>query len=226
MGLFAKATAKKADTAPKTKRKETVWLTGSPSNARVNESVHELLELDKQIDTLSSKMNVHKNVVKEFAEENFISDYAALGVPPETPLVVQNSEGEKVTYVVQDRSGQYQVKADQQEALTTLLGADALKDLLYEETSFGFNRDILAVPGVQEVVEKALEKAMAKLTDDNNGKPLLTPEQAEMLLDVKQKTSFKPGTMDRLVQFCGRDTNKISQFLEIVGSHSTRYVKT
>lgn len=221
-GLFAKAAAKKSETAPKTK-KQTVWLVGEGD--KVGVAVKSLIELTAVAKATEAKMTVHKQVVKEFADEKFVNEYAASGVSPETPLLVQNADGEKVTFVVQDRSSQYQVKDDQREALEALLGSDRAADLLYTDTTFGFNRDVLALPGVQEVIEKALEGAVRKLVDDKDGKPILTPEQAELLLDVKSKTAFKPGTLDRLALICGKDTVKIEQFLNIMGSSATRYVK-
>lgn len=225
-GLFAKAAEKKA-AAPATKtKKQTLWVVGDPASDKVAGSIHALIELSGQAKAVEAKMGVHKTIVKDFAEKNYVQDYAVTGVSPETPMVVQNADGEKITYVVQDRSSQYQVKDDQQEALKALLGEDATADLLYTETSFGFSRDILAVPGVMEVIEKALENAIKKLTDDKDGKAVLTPEQAEALLDVKSKTAFKPGTLDRLSMICGKDTARIEQFLEIMGSSATRYVKT
>lgn len=170
-------------------------------------------------------MGVFKTAVKGFAEKNYVKDYAATGVSPETPMQVATADGEKVTFVVQDRSSQYGVKEDQKEALVELLGQDAAADLLFEETTFGFNRDVLAIPGVMEIVEKALENAIKKLTDDKDGKPVLSEEAAGALLDVKVKTAFRPGTLDRLSLICGKDVTRIEQFLEIMGSSATRYVK-
>jgi len=219
-GLFAKAQAK-TETKATTKKKSTTWLVGDHGTDKVANSVHALIELSGQAKAVEAKMSVHKTIVKDFAEKSYVRDYATVGVSPETPMVVQNQDGEKVTFVVQDRSSQYNVKNDQQEALIALLGEDAAAELLYTETSFGFSREILALPGVMEVIEKALENAIKKLIDNN----VITPEQAEELLDVKSKTAFKPGTLDRLSIICGKDTTRIEQFLEIMGSSATRYVK-
>lgn len=223
-GLFAKASEKKAVTPTKTK-KSTTWLVGDTDTEKIAKSVDALIELSGQAKAVEAKMGIHKNIVRGYAEKNYVRDYATTGVSPETPMIVQTTEGAKVTFVLQDRSSQYQVKEDQQDALKALLGEDAAADLLYTETTFGFSRDILAIPGVMDVVEKALESAIKKLTDDKSGKPLLTEEQAEMLLDVKSKTAFKPGTLDRLSMVCGRDAVRIEQMLEIMGSSATRYVK-
>lgn len=220
-GLFGKAKAAAASKpTASTKKKETVWLV--PAGSREATAVKELVDLTKQAKAIEAKTGVFKGVLKEYGETNYVADYAKVGVAPETPMTIQNPDGEKVTFVVQDRSSQYGVKDDQKAALVELLGEDGTNELLYEETTFGFNRDLLALPGVMEIVEKALESATKKLVDGG----VLTEEQVGDLLDVKVKTAFKPGTLDRLTMICGKDTTKLSQFLEIMGSSATRYVKT
>lgn len=233
MGLFDKVKDKAAVKTTVKSKRETVWLVGDPAGdvskdetVKVAKSIKELTALAVQAKAIEAKTGVHKGVIKAYAESRFVERYVDLGVHPETPMQVQNADGDKVTFVVQDRGSQYAIKDDQREALNGLLGEDAVTDLLYEETTFALNRDILAQPGVMAIVEKALESAIRKLTDDKDGKPVLPAELAEQLLDVKTKTAFKPGTLDRLTLICGRDTTKMSQFIEIAGSSITRYVKT
>lgn len=225
-GLFAKAKAAAAVPTSTKSKKETVWHVGNPETDALAKSVVKLVELDSQVSALNTQMNVHKGILKDHATDQFVGTYVNLGVHPETPMSLMTATGEKVTFVVQDRSSQYGVKDDQVAGLTTLLGEDAVNEILYEETSFGFNRAVLAHPGVMEIVEKALESAMRKLTDDSNGKAILPQEVAEQLLDVKTKRAFRPDTLDRLTQICGRDTTKVAQFVELMGSSCTRYIKT
>lgn len=222
MGLFAKAQASKASDSPK-KSKGVAWFAGDPQGDAVAKSVKELVRLNAEAKAVEAKMGIHKTVVKKFAEDRFVNAHATDGVGPETPMIIQTMDGEKVTYVVQDRSGQYAVKDEQKEALSQLLGPDAVDNLLYDEVSFGFNRIIMSIPGVQDAVEKALEGAIKKLTA--GPKPVLSAEQADALIEADQKTAFKPGTLDRLSQIAGRDANRVKQFLEIMGSSATRYIK-
>lgn len=222
MGLFAKAQASKVADSPK-KPKGTAWIAGDPNGDAVAKSVKELVKLSAEAKAVEAKMGIHKTIVKKFAEERFIGTHVAEGVGPDTPMVIQTMDGEKVTYVVQDRSSQYAVKDDQKDALAQLVGVDAAADLLYDEVSFGFNRIIMSLPGVQDVVEKALEGAIKKLT--TGPKPVLSAEQAEALIEAEQKTAFKPGTLNRLTQIVGRDANRVKQLLEIMGSSATRYIK-
>lgn len=218
MGLFKTAAAKKADT-PKAKKKATTWLVGDPNSQQIGNSVHELITLDAQKKAIDAKMEVHKTAVCRFAKNAWFRDVADLGVPPETPLKVQNHDGESVSFVVQDRSAQYAVKEEQREALTQLLGADAVNDLLYEEVTFGFDRALLANPRVQEVVEAALESAIGTLQEEG----ILGDEDS--LITADTKVAFKPKTLDRLAALVGRDVNRLESFVRAMGSSAVMYVR-
>lgn len=223
MGLFAKAAAKSESGAKTAKpKKNTTWVVGDPDGDAVGKAVHQLVELTAQEKAIAAKKKLHATVVLKHAKENHVRDFCDLGVPPDTPMIVQNADGEKVTYVVQDRGGQYNVKPEQIDALNQLLGEDAASALLYTETTLGFDRTILGIPGVSEAVEKALERTVQKLIKDE----VLTAEQADELITASQKTSFKPGTLDRAATIVGRDTTKLAALLDAMGSSCTRYIKT
>lgn len=220
MGLFAAAKSKTA--APATKAsKSTTWVVGDPQGDQVGKAIHELVALTAQEKAIAAKKKLFATVVAKHASTSYVRDFCSMGVSPETPMVVQNADGEKVTYVVQDRGGQYNVKDEQIDAMKQLLGEDLANSLLYTEVTFGFDRTIFAVPGVSEVIERALESAVKKLVKDE----VLTGDQADELITAQQKTSFKPGTLDRAAEFCGRDTTKLTQFLDAMGSSCTRYIK-
>lgn len=222
MSLLGKAKDKKVS-APSKKAKGVSWLAGDPQGDAVAKSVKELVRLSAESKALEAKMDLHKTVVKKYAHENFVNDFTDTGVLPETPMTVQTSDGEKVTYVVQDRSSQYKVGDEQQEALKALLGEDAADALLYEEVKFSFSREIMALPGVTEAIDEALTALVDKLTKGK--KPVLSQEQADALIEADKRVTFLPGTLDRVPQIVGKDTGRVRQFLEIMGSCVTRYVK-
>jgi len=222
MGLFAAAKSKVAETVGAKVKKATAWVVGDPSGDVVGKAIHELMELNAREKEIAAKKKLFTTVVAKHAATNFVQDFCALGVMPDTPMTVVNTDGEKVTYVVQDRGGQYNVKPEQQDALKQLLGEDLANSMLYTETSFGFDRTVFALPGVSEAIEKALEGAVKKMVKDE----VLTGEQADSLISAESKTSFKPGTLERAAEYCGRDTTKLAQFLEAMGSSCTRYIKT
>ena len=220
-GLFAKAATKAQDSVKETKRKGVAWKVGDRDSETIGKAIHELTILEAQAKAISAKQDVIKSAVKRYCDDMFIRDYTARGSMPDTPMTLQNTDGEKLTYVCQDRGGQYGIKNDQKEALTDLLGEDAVTDLLFDETTFGFKREVLMIPGVLGAIEKALEEALTGLIESD----VLDGDQAASLLDVKTKTAFRPGTLDRLTSICGRDVSRVRQFLDIAGSSFTRYIK-
>lgn len=221
-GLFARAKSQSGKSSS-AKKAATCWLVGDNEITRaVSKSVQQLCVLNAESKALEAKMAVHKKIVSDYAFRNYVSDFAQLGVPPVSPMKVQDGEGNQVTYVVQDRSAQYDVRAEQVDRLMELLGPDLAEDCLYEEVTIGLDRDIMAIPGVSEAVERSLERAISKLIGDG----ILTEDQSEKLVNVSQKRAFKPGTLGRAAMIVGRDTVKLRQFVEAMGSSCCRYVKT
>lgn len=221
-GLFKKAAEKgrKGDQSAK-KKKATNWVVGDPEGDKVGKAVHELVRLSGEEKALKAKMKIHKQIVEKHAEGSFVGDFSQDGVMPETPMKVVNAEGESVTYVVQDRSSQYALKEEQIDALTELLGEDSVNDIVYTEHSIGFNREVMAIPGVAEVVEKSLESAIRKLVKDE----VIDGDTADELVEVKEKTALKPGTLSRAADLVGRDQTRLQRFINTVGSCVTKYVK-
>lgn len=223
MSIFAKKAADKAaakKAAPKVAKKQTLWAVGNPDSDKVAKSVHELSELNAQKKTIDAKMSVHKTVVMAHANEEFYTQYADTGVFPETPMKIQNQDGETVTFVVQERN-QYPVKDESIAALTQLLGEDGAAELVYEEQLFGFDRGVLAVDGVMDILGKHIEAAMSELTESGT----LTEEQSESLLDCDVKRSYRPGLVQRMGIVAGKNAGKIRQVIEALGSGCVRYVK-
>lgn len=221
-GLFAKAKDKAKASAGTTKpKKNTTWAVGDPQGDAVGKSLQELTKINAEMKALEAKKKIHANVVGNYAEQAFIRDFSELGVLPDTPMRVVNSEGDAVTYVVQDRGGQYKLKDEQIEMLEQILGEDAVPDLLYTQTTIGFNRYVMAIPGVSEEIEGAIMKAVKSLIK----KQVIDEDTADDLITVDEKTAFKPGTLDRAATLVGRDQTRLKQFIDAMGSSCCRYVK-
>lgn len=223
MGLFSNAAnvAKSKQSSVKPK-KNTTWVVGNNENEQVAVAVKNLVELSAQEKAITAKKKLYATTVMKHAKQNHVTDFCDLGVSPDTPMQIMTEDGEKVTFVVQDRGGQYNVKEDQVDALTQLLGEDATTNLLYTETTLGFDRLILAKEGVSEAIEKSLMRCIEGLVE--GGK--LSEEQASELVTAKQKTSFKPGTLGQAAAIVGRDVTRLAQFLDAMGSSCCRYVKS
>jgi hypothetical protein len=217
MGLFAKAASKKT-TKSTAKKTETVWKV----DGQIGDAVHKIAQLDADEKAIKAKKSLAVKAVLKVAKSNHVRDFCAVGVPPTGAMKVQNDDGDSVTFIVQDRSGQYGLKGDQTDQLGQLFGEDAAEDMVYSETKIGFDRTILAIDGVSDAVEKALTAVIKKLIKEKK----LTEEQADALIDAKESTSFKPGTMARAAELCGRDTVTMTEFFDLMGSSCTRYIKS
>lgn len=215
-GLLSRVTKKSEEAKSTTKvKKATIWT----ADTKVGAAVHDLVALDAQSKALEAKMGLVKGDIKRFASSRFYESIAANGVLPETPMFVQNDDGERVTYVVQDRSHQYAVKPGQREMLNLLLGESVVDGLIFQEVRFAFSRDILAREGVAEVVEKALEKATEQLRKSG------VLKDGEELIEAETKDAFKPNTLERVPMICGKDVNQIKSFVEAGGSSFVSYVR-
>lgn len=218
MSVFAKAAAKKETQSATKPKKQTTWVVGGDDN--VSKAIHELVGLAAQAKAIEAKSKIFKTVVLNHAKDRYYTQYANLGVHPETPMKIQNQDGESATFVVQERS-QYGVKDESVDALTQILGEEGAKELIYEETVFGFNREILAIPGVMEVLGSHIEAAMGDLVESG----VLDEEKAGLLLDAETKRSFRPGVLQRLGIIAGKSAQRIRQICDSMGSSCVQYVK-
>ena len=208
-GLFSKSKKKAAGGA---KKKGVVW-----KGDEVGEAVHELVRLNAEKKAIDAKMKLWKADVKRHADRCFVKDFAALGVMPESPMRVQNADGEQVTYVVQDRSGSARLTDDQVGAIHEVLGDES--DVVGVELSIQFNRAALANPKVFKAVEQAVERVANKLVKEG------LIEEPSDLVDVEEVTRLKPGTLSRAALVTGNDVVRLEEFLDVVQGSVVRYVK-
>lgn len=221
-GLFAKAANAVKKTEAKKPKVQTLWrVDDGERGARVAAAIATLHELNGQAKAIDAKMNLAKTIVKSHAEAQFVDALATQGVFPETPMTVQNKEGQSVTFVVQDRSSQSKVTQDQRDQLVKVLGEGGAAACLYEETTFGFDRALLAKPGVLEMLEQHLGAAFEAMQESG----VLDAEEASALLTADVRLAFKPGTVDKLPLICGQNAARIEQVLAIMNSACVRYIR-
>jgi len=222
MSVFTKAKDKVASSKLQPSKKATVWQIADANEATaLNSAIHEIVTLHADVKAITAKQNIYKSQVKKHAEDCYLRAYADRGVAPDSPMQLVNNDGEKVIYVVQERCAQSKVKDEQVEQLDLLLGEDAAKAILFENSVFKFNNTLLAKAGVMDAVGSALESAFEGLVESG----CLTAAEASNVLEVDEFVAFKPGTTNRLADVCGRDTQKMKNLLDVMGSASVRYVK-
>lgn len=221
MGLLSKAVNRVQE--PKaSKKKATTWTVGTdPQQAQLEEAIHQLVTLKGEEKRIEAKMSPYKSLLKRYCEENFVRDFATSGYFPETPMQLVNQAGEKVTYVVQDRTETTAIKEDQVELVRDLLGEDGAARVLCNRTTFNLNPILMGDERVAAVVDKHLTAAVEELV----GTEVLKPETADELVEARRFQGFKPGLVERLTEFCGRNTALLQGVLEAMGSACIRYVK-
>lgn len=219
-GLFKKAAAKAQEGAETAKKaKGLVWNVGDGAEAAIlNEAIGQLNKLHGEAKAIEAKMDVYKGPLKKYAFQNYVREYAARGVPPDAPLSLVNSDGQKVGYIIQDRTASTKVSDAQVEQLQELMGEDAANEMVLEQVSFGLDPAVLALPHVAEVVEKKLEEVVEEL--QRRGVP-----GAENLVTAESRKAFKPGLLSQLGVYCGKDAVKIKEVIEVMGSAATRYIR-
>lgn len=235
MGILSKAATRIKTDEPK-KSKGSLWAVADHARAaELDKAITDYVDLDRQIDALKGKQTPAKNLLKRTCDELWVRDFAARGVTPDTPMKLLSTTGESVTFVVQDRCGTSKVKDEQVEAITSQFGADVAAAMIGEVTTFGFNPVLVSLPGVMDVLDKYLSLAIEELTQEQTTgvgknkkvKPaLLTAEQAEMLVEADRKTSFIPGTVDRLAAIVGASASAIKTAADIMAGACVRYVKS
>lgn len=221
MGFLSKA---KSTSKPKTRveKKSTIW---EVPDGEISDAIEGLTKLTLESKALEGRMNILKTKIKEAAEELFANEYAETGLVPEAPIVMQTKEGVKLNYIVQDRSSQYDVKEDQINELKSM--KFPVDEMIYEENTFKFDREIMAIPGVTEALDKAVTTAINKLVSTE----VLSSEEAEALVVVDKKVAFKSGVLNRIGQYIAKVRSKeeraelITSFLDTAGSNFTRYVR-
>ena len=223
VNLFAKAAQAAPPVTTGKAKKETVWRVDGRADdeaKRLENAIHTVCITQTEMAALKNKDKVAKGILAAYAEDRYVDDYARLGIGPETPMTLSNSEGESVTYVVQDRSTNTAVSDEQAEQLKELLGEDAAAEVIIEKQVFSFDPNVLT-PELLGPVGAALGEAITKLVSDGT----LTAEQAGKLLKCEPERRFSPGIVDRLAIHAGRDRNRIQAMLHIMGASCTRYIK-
>lgn len=196
--------------------------------AELNQAVSNVLEADREKKAATNKENLAKGLLNPHVFNRYVAQYATDGLPPPGPISVVNHKGESLTYVVQDKSQQHAVSDEQIMLLTGLYGEQAHR-LLEVRDAYGFNMETMAelaaganaAPGetVQAVIFALVSSAVV-------GSTKLSEAQKANIISHTRQTHVKAGTLQRLVELCGRNTDKLRQTIEIMGSAVVRYLKT
>lgn len=216
MGMLKQATRRATRRQAQDKKKGTIW---SVEDSSAAESLGPFIDATHKIKNLKTKKEEPERLLKDFGTDMLIEHVAETGELPPTPVYITNEEGESVTWVAQDRSASQAISPEQKEELMELLGEEEGKELLRTRVSFQFNSDVLARRGATSVVDKYL----AMMTRELREKEIVKPDEDLVRANICE--TFKPGTLKRLADICGRSTARIRRMIEIMGSGMTASLK-
>ncbi len=214
-GLFSKAVDQAPNAEPR--KKETRWVLSA--DHPLNQAVADVHRHHLEEKTAKGKLDVVKSALKQLGDERLLQHVADAGELPPTPIVIQNADGQTVSYVMKKMPAE--VKADQLELLGALIGEEQAACLLRQKAQFKLNQEILAIAGVKSVVERYLENAIRKLVKDQ----VLTLDQANKLVEAEKHLVFELNTLDAMPKICGNDPGKLRGFIAAMGPSLTRYVQ-
>lgn len=208
---FAKAAANAATNDQGSKKKSVTII--EPEDPEIRQSIDEVVVATLAKNEADSRRDVAQEKVMPFALKVFIERYAQNGQLPGKLEFKGNTQ--KAALVIQDRSGQYNLSAEQQDALRTVLGDDA-EGIINNFVEYKFNNDILNIPGVMEALGSAIEKLVSN--------KILTSVQKDSLLIATPRCVVKSGILTRLCEICDGDQELMQTVKDVLGSNIVSYL--
>ena len=235
--LFARATSNEAS-KPKKKEKGTVLVIPQDLDSDgklqgeskfLNEAVDIAIKAKREMDAAKGRLGAAVGLLSTHAEEAWCATYATGSVKPPTPVTIQNHDGSKATYVVQDKCGQNHIDDDQIELLGILLGTEVATELVETRETYSFDPAVMeqAAEGPRARKDETVQDVIFGIVSDAIGKSTkLSDDQKTDLIVSVTKKYMKKNTLPRLAELCGSNVGKIQSFLQAAGSAIVRYIKT
>jgi hypothetical protein len=214
---FQRAAAKAAPIASPKKNEREVIVVDDPAIA---DAIDGFVRSKGQMKDAEGEMKAASATALPWVKAHFIGVYAQTGKVPET----MNFRGkdEQVQFIVQDRSGgSYQVSDEMMESLRGVIGKKA-DDIVTEYQDFAFNTEILNIPGVMDVLGKAIDD----LAKPRGGKdPVLTEAQRDALLTPRRHRVIRKDILSDVSSLCQGDKDQMEMLVAALGSNVTMYIK-
>jgi len=211
---FAKAAANAAvPTSGKKTPAPTILL--PPEKSGLRESVDDFVKAHHQKKEAEAVMESTGAQVITWVKEQWLKAFSSGGTEPDNIKVQGNSS--EVSLVSQDRCGQYNISDDQAALMEEAIGKEKASEIMSVKTSFAFDDDILAKPGVIDKLGAAIESLVTDGT--------LNRAEADRLLVAKSKRIIAKGSIERMAIICGGNVQKMTRMAEALGTSHTMYIK-
>ncbi len=209
------AALKKAD-APGEKVKKAKAEFVTCDDAVITKAIKDFCDAKDKEKSAKAEAGIAKVPIEEFANARFVEKFAEDGIKPESFKIIGDDESQ-VTFIAQDRSGNYPVSDEQLEQITEAIGSDKANDLICETTTYSFSPEILRKKGVMEFLGRAMQTLV------KNG--VLTDEEVNELLVAKVTRVIKPGTLTLLANICEQKLPVMKQLVTALDSNVSTYIK-
>ena len=210
--IFAKA-ASAAKVEPQGKKDDAIIVT--PDDDSVRQAIDDLAEAKGRKKEAETDEKAAQQVASAWCRQKWISMFAEKGTKPDNFKV----KGVKTVghYLIQSRCGNYNVTDEQFTAIKAVVGDETAEQLVSETTKYAINEDILNKEGVANAISTALEGLVKK--------GILKADELERLIEAKPKRVFKDNVAEQVATLCGNDKEKMTLFIDALGSNITAYVK-
>jgi hypothetical protein len=211
MGVFAKVAANAQATSSKSKKDDDLVLENAPDHIKAKVDLFVTKKKEAKAAGDEAK-KINDQILNEWLWPEYVGMFIKDRVQPEHVKI--KGVNTTVGLIVQDRSGNYNVKDDQLDIMIGILGEKRAKSLVHDWTDYSFNNELLNKPGVIEILEKAMKEMVET--------KVLTQDEVDKLLVGEYRRTFKPGVLARLPELSEGDQE---QALTVIDGLKTNVVK-
>lgn len=215
-GVFGNAEKASKSETRKDAKKKNMWLV---IKSAISTALTGFKKANEDAKAAQAKLKPFKETLEEFAVSKFIEECAENGQVPDLPVSIQTQTGEAVTFVVQNRAEKTAVTEEQRKKMGELVGDEVAAELITSEVVYSFNPFVLENKRCRTAVESLLTAVEKKLRDDGK----LPADESIVLATTKY--TFVKDILDKMVEVCGDDREKMGEFLDAVGPSVTMFVQ-
>lgn len=206
----------------------------APQTVELHKAIKTVLDENKVAKQAENKQNDAKGKLMPVVLNMFANLFCKDQRVPAGPMTLVNSEGLGLTFVIQDKSGQYALSTEQVNDLKELLGPKTTDNITVTATEFKFNpgtmiepagnieglnaEQVAAKPKVADIVAEIVSSAIVNCDQ-------LTDDQKASLIDAEQKTRFRKDKLNDLAQVADFNPSRLLMIFEILGSSVVKYLK-
>lgn len=201
------AQRKKGDTAPA--KAATILRIPDVAGDDIHKAVRAYRAARLQESAAEAQAKEANERLKPVVLDLLVDHWLTAGEKPECPIQVTNNKGDKLGYVIQDKSAGAPLKEALYEQVAEIL--PGIEQLVEEEQVYQLNADVLEEPGVREKISAALAA-------------VLTEDQLQRLLVSNVVYRCRESLVPHLVELADSDKSRLTEALNLLSGVIVRYL--